>query len=89
MAGGAFDKYRGPLTDFSKICFVCMEPATHAVRAKDNPRVLGCCRKHVEIISKYKPADKPAVDIVIVSEDGPRQVDKDTIIPEKISLKLS
>src|SRR6267154_2337600 len=54
ISGGAFDKYQGPVTDFSTFCFVCLGPATHAVRAKDNPRVLGCCKQHIEIISKFK-----------------------------------
>lgn len=89
MSGGAFDKYKGPITDFSKFCFVCLKPATHAVRAKDNPRVLGCCQSHVGIISKYKPIDKPAVDIVVVSETGSSKVAAETVVPEKIHLKLS
>src|SRR3954469_11615002 len=67
MSGGAFDKYKGPITDFSQMCFVCSSTATYAIRAKNNPRVLGCCTSHVDIVKKYKPADQPAVDIVTVS----------------------
>src|SRR5580704_18062553 len=63
MAGGAFDKYRGPVTDFSKFCFVCGSKATHAVRATGNVRVLGCCATHIDTVKQFKPTDKDAVNI--------------------------
>jgi hypothetical protein len=88
MSGGTFEKYSGPITDFSAICFVCGSKSTHAVRAKDSMRVLGCCDKHIDIVKKWKPIDKPAVDIITISKDGTKLVDKDVAEPISISLKL-
>lgn len=89
ISGGAFDKYRGPIIDFSNFCFVCLNQATHAVRTKNNPRVLGCCKQHIEIIAKYKPADKPAVDVVLHSGSESTVLSADEVIPDKISLRLT
>ena len=88
MSGGTFDKYDGPIKDFSVMCFVCGEPATHAVRAKASVRVLGCCSRHIDIVKKWKPVDRPAVDIVTISKDGTELVDKDIAEQPIISIKL-
>lgn len=89
MSGGAFDKYKGPITDFSQMCFVCSQPATYAIRAKNNPRVLGCCSPHIDVVKKYRPVDKPAVSITTISSDGIEQVKDSDLVPDKISIKLT
>jgi hypothetical protein len=89
MSGGTFEKYNGPITDFSVICFVCGDKATHAIRAQSHVRVLGCCEKHIDVVKKWKPIDRPAVDIITISKDGTELIDKDVAEPLNISLKLS
>lgn len=88
MSGGAFDKYKGPITDFSKMCFRCGAPATHAVRAVGNVRVLGCCREHIEIIQQWKPASGPAVNVVILSPSGDAATDDLPAVPTRIKLRI-
>ncbi len=89
MSGMAFDKYKGPVTDLSRFCFVCMAPPSHAVRAKGNVRVLGCCRQHIDLISKLKPVDKPAVDVITKSADGSStEIASTKVIPDRVKLVL-
>jgi hypothetical protein len=88
MSGGAFDKYRGPVSDFSKVCFVCGDIATHAVRAKGNVRVLGCCPEHVDSVKKFIPEGKPPVSDVLMSKDGATSTDEMPDVKDKVTLRL-
>lgn len=88
ISGGTFDRYTGPVTDFSKICFRCGGPATHAVRAANSVRVLGCCREHVELVQQWKPVDRPAVNVVVLSPNGEKFSDELPVLPTKVRLKI-
>lgn len=76
MSGGVFDKYRGPMTDFSLFCFVCSNKSTHGVRVGGHARVIGCCAEHIEFVQKLKPLTRDAVNIVVISKDGEKSTDE-------------
>ena len=88
MSGGAFEKYRGPIVDFSKACFVCGSPSTHAIRASGNVRVLGCCTAHVDTVKQWKPVNKPPVNVIILSPTDEKATDELAVPRTKVRLKL-
>lgn len=88
MSGGAFDKYQGPITDFSNFCFICGDMATHAIRARGNLRVLGCCSAHVDKVKQWKPVDRESVNITIISDAGQQDTFEVPVPPTKARLKI-
>lgn len=46
---GDFHEYEGPISDFSRHCFVCGAPPTKAVRIRGKVRVFGICDDHVRM----------------------------------------
>lgn len=89
MSGGDFDKYEGPVTDLSQMCFVCSAPPTNLIRAKNRLRVLGCCDSHIDTVKKFKPADGPAAEVIIKAVDGISVVKDTDIVKDRVKLKLS
>lgn len=87
MAGMAFPKYKGPITNLVNICFRCGSPSTHALRLEDN-KALGCCDSHLELVKKLKPENGRAVDIIVKSERSDELIDKDVAEPEVLHIKL-
>ena len=88
MSGGTFDKYKGPITDFSAVCFVCGDTATHAVRATGSVRVLGCCKEHVDTVKSWKPVEREAVNISILSPSGEKTTDEMSVPPTRVKLRV-
>lgn len=88
MSGGVFEKYQGPVIDFSVICFVCGEPSTNAVRAVGNVRVLGCCDAHVDTVKSWKPVDKPPVNIILNGKTGTQATDEVPVPRPRVSLRI-
>ncbi len=88
MAGRAFDKYKGPLTDLSLLCFVCGSKPTHAVKAVGNLRTLGCCSEHVDMISRLRPENRPAVAVTMKSADGEKSSDEIVATREVVKIRL-
>lgn len=88
MSGGTFEKYKGPVTDFSQMCFVCGNQARHAVRAAGSVRVLGCCDRHVDTVKSWKPVGRDAVNISILSPTGEKSTDEQAVPPTRVRLKI-
>lgn len=55
FASMTFPEYDGPMTDFSRWCFVCGATATKGVKVGENPRVLGMCDEHVKMLGRVEP----------------------------------
>lgn len=53
MGGKTFPKYRGPMTDFSRFCFVCSGDSDYTVHVVGEDRVLGVCASHVSTLDNY------------------------------------
>ena len=89
VSGGDFPKYKGPLTNFAALCFVCGGKPTHAVKGNKSLRVFGCCYGHLSVIQKMKPEGKEAIDVVMKSADGKVSGSNDEApSPDKIKLVL-
>lgn len=54
LAGRTFPKYDGPITDFTRWCFMCGEPAKFAAMAKGSERVFGLCKEHVRSMEEFR-----------------------------------
>lgn len=55
FASLTFPEYDGPMTDFSRWCFVCGATATKGVKVRDEPRVIGMCDEHVKMLGRVEP----------------------------------
>lgn len=55
LVGLTFPYYKGPITDFSRWCFVCGAGATAGVSVARQPRVFGICRQHIRYFSELEP----------------------------------
>lgn len=55
LAALTFPEYVGPMTDFSRWCFVCGAKATKGVKVREEPRIIGMCDEHVKWIGKVEP----------------------------------
>ena len=65
----AFPQYVGPITDFTRWCFVCGGKATKGIKVGDNPRVIGMCSEHISMLGQVEPIrvklpDPENVDII-------------------------
>ncbi len=88
ISGGSFDKYRGPIVNFSSLCFVCGSKPTHLVQAKDSFRSFGACSTHVELVKKLEASGRPPVRVVVKSPNGVTASDEAPIEPDKIKIKI-
>jgi len=85
-AGGDFPEYRGPITDFSRWCFVCGEDADFGVRAEGRIRTVGVCEKHVRLLADVCP-DRGTLDPKTLIRGGNGTFTAQQLIgPEKKSL---
>ncbi len=50
LAGDCFHEYAGPLSDLSKLCFVCGGVPKYGLRVGRLVRVIGVCEKHVKMV---------------------------------------
>ena len=55
LARLTFPEYEGPITDFTRWCFVCGEKASLGVRVREEPRVIGMCKAHVRMLEEVEP----------------------------------
>lgn len=55
FAGLTFSHYKGPITDFSRWCFVCGSSADFGVRVGRTSRVFGICQEHVGFFKEIEP----------------------------------
>lgn len=54
LRGDCFHEYKGPLTDFTRLCFVCGKPPQHGLRVKVSGtpllRAIGICDAHIGMV---------------------------------------
>lgn len=55
FSGRDFPRYKGPITDFSRWCFVCGEPSKYGVQAPETARRFGLCQEHVAMMRDTVP----------------------------------
>jgi len=55
FASLTFPEYAGPITDFTRFCFVCGALATKGLKVREEPRVIGMCDAHVQMLGKIEP----------------------------------
>lgn len=55
FSGMTFPQYAGPITDFTRWCFVCAARATKAVKVREMPRLIGMCDTHLPMLGKVEP----------------------------------
>lgn len=69
LAGGEFHDYHGPITDYSRWCFVCGLPATKGIQAVSKTRVFGVCALHLPLVLRLKPEGIDAPFLVVRTPD--------------------
>jgi len=55
FAGLTFPEYRGSITDFTQWCFVCGATATKGVKVREEPRIIGMCATHIDMLGNIEP----------------------------------
>lgn len=55
FAALTFPEYDGPISDFTRWCFVCGARATKGVKVREEPRVVGMCDAHVRLLGELEP----------------------------------
>jgi hypothetical protein len=63
--------YEGPITDFTRWCFVCGESAKYAALARGSDRVLGICKEHVRFLEELRPVGTDGTEYVIEAVKTP------------------
>jgi|WetSurMetagenome_2_1015567.scaffolds.fasta_scaffold02643_5 hypothetical protein len=63
LAGLAFPGYDGPISDFSRWCFVCGDQATHGVKAPRSAVVFGMCSKHITMVGSVQAVGLNGVSV--------------------------
>lgn len=74
FAGMMFPQYEGPITDFSRWCFVCGQTSDYGVRVQDTDRTIGMCKEHIRMLEELEPVgvnSKPVKEIVTSEESVP------------------
>lgn len=57
IGGDTFTHYKGPMTDFTRFCFVCSGEASQVVKVGERERLIGICDKHVPLLHKLSPME--------------------------------
>lgn len=70
-SGDTYHEYKGPLTDFTKLCLVCGEKPRYAVRVGTSARVLACCEKHLVLVRRWQQARDRLVQLHL--PDAPKE----------------
>ena len=87
LVGDDFHEYEGPMTDFSRWCFVCGEDAHAVVSVKGKNRLIGVCSKHMPMLRDLKPVGRDQKSpIVVKTEDGRVLTVDEFVGPKKQSL---
>lgn len=55
LAGDDFHAYVGPITDFTRWCFMCGTDAHFAVRKPGSQRLFGVCGQHAKYLHEMRP----------------------------------
>jgi hypothetical protein len=74
LAGMAFPNYDGPITDFTRWCFVCGQGATHVLQAPGEARQIGVCDEHVNMREEVKPVGVTAAAVPLLIDASGREL---------------
>lgn len=87
LSGGNFHEYEGPISDFTRWCFVCGADSSFGVQVDNRPRVIGVCEEHVRMLAELRPVSKPGLQpqYAIKSKSGTLTI-REILGPEKKSL---
>lgn len=86
MSGGTFHDYDGPITNFTKWCFVCAQPSKFGIQVRGSARVIGACAEHIKLMGELRPTgEETEVKFGIKSEEGSTSL-KQILGPPKKSL---
>lgn len=88
LSGDVFHSYQGPLTDFSRWCFVCGSDAKFGVQVRAHSRVIGVCADHVKMLADVRPVrwdGSEPLPVLLKNEDGSLTI-RELIGPPKKSL---
>lgn len=62
--GDDFHEYSGPISDFTRWCFVCGETAQYGLRARLKTRVVGICKEHLKLAQEIKKDRGLTLDLI-------------------------
>jgi len=65
LAGRDFPEYDGPITDFTRWCFVCGESSAFAAVVRGSDRALGLCKEHLRFMQHVRPVHSDGSERVI------------------------
>jgi hypothetical protein len=65
LAGDCFHEYEGPISDLSKLCFVCGEPSKYGLRVGQLIRTIGACAEHVQMVHKVQAKGRELVPLKV------------------------
>lgn len=83
IVGDTFHEYEGPITDFTRFCFVCGGKTKYGVDVKGHARRIGACEKHITYVAQMAPKEPrrlPVVDRAILTPQGSATVE--SLIPK-------
>lgn len=60
LAGMTYPAYLGPITDFTRWCFICSAEATYAVEVPGSTRLCGVCDNHLQALPEMRPVNMRA-----------------------------
>ncbi len=69
LSGDTFHDYSGPITDFTRWCFVCADKAFFGIRVRSHARVVGVCKEHVKLMAELRPVGTSG-DLAYVIKSG-------------------
>jgi len=59
IAGRSFHEYEGPITDFTRWCFVCGVQPSKLIQVTGSARIFGICDEHFSYMQQMQPVAMP------------------------------
>jgi hypothetical protein len=82
IAGDTFTQYEGPITDFTKFCFVCSNEADKAIRVGERERMIGVCNAHLHYLDSHYASKESEVNRLLTVIDGGGRRDLLQVLPK-------
>lgn len=90
LSGDIFHSYDGPLTDFSRWCFVCGSEAKFGIQVRSHPRIIGVCAEDVKMLADVRPIRWDGAEplpVLLKNEDGSLTIQQLMGPPKKSLMK--
>jgi hypothetical protein len=91
LLGMMFPAYRGPISDFSRLCFVCGGKPAYQIRAGPTVSIsksVGVCAKHLHMVTK-KEGRRSSPSVVPAGPGLERALAPRLVAPEELGLPSS